>query len=160
VKEHPEIMWCYYHWDPCPTYLLSKRYPLFKYNIFLNQSPSCSPLGEDARNSIASRGKGQINLPATFLAGDTLSRIFPVQKRTGIQIETRSLLLMKERERESLSAFGPVSGGDGMRYSTAFRQTILKRVLSPGHAPVSEFPAETGVSIQTIYKWIHAAERG
>jgi len=110
VKKHPEIMWCYYHWIPCPTYLLSKRYPLFKYNIFLNQWLSSGPLDGEIRNRIASRGKGQINFPATFLAGDTFSRIFPVQKRSGIQIEPRSFLLVTEKERETLSAFGPVSG--------------------------------------------------
>ncbi|MEA1912102.1 MAG: helix-turn-helix domain-containing protein [Spirochaetota bacterium] len=41
-----------------------------------------------------------------------------------------------------------------MKYSTGFRNTVLKKVLPPENSPISEVSKETGVSEQTIRNWL------
>ena len=41
-----------------------------------------------------------------------------------------------------------------MKYSTGFRNTLLKKVLPPENRSISEVSKETGVSEQTIRNWL------
>jgi len=47
-----------------------------------------------------------------------------------------------------------------MRYSIAFRDSVLKKVLPPDEQSVAMVSSEAGVSQQTIYKWLLAARNG
>lgn len=41
-----------------------------------------------------------------------------------------------------------------MKYSTGFRNNVLKKVLPPENRPISEVCKETGVSDQTVRNWL------
>ena len=41
-----------------------------------------------------------------------------------------------------------------MKYSTGFKNSVLKKVLPPENRPISEVCKETGVSDQTIRNWL------
>jgi transposase len=41
-----------------------------------------------------------------------------------------------------------------MKYSTGFRNTVIKKVLPPENRPLAEVSKETGVSEQTIRNWL------
>jgi transposase-like protein len=47
-----------------------------------------------------------------------------------------------------------------MKYSTAFRANILKKVLPPENRSVLEVSKENGISTQTIYTWLKRAKDG
>ena len=47
-----------------------------------------------------------------------------------------------------------------MKYSTAFRANILKKVLPPENRSVLEVSRENGLSTQTIYTWLKRAKDG
>ena len=47
-----------------------------------------------------------------------------------------------------------------MKYSTAFRANILKKVFPPENRSVLEVSRENGLSTQTIYTWLKRAKDG
>ncbi len=47
-----------------------------------------------------------------------------------------------------------------MKYSTAFRNNVLKKVIPPESRSVMEVSKETGVSTQTIYGWLKQVKDG
>ena len=47
-----------------------------------------------------------------------------------------------------------------MKYSTAFRNNILKKVLPPENRSVIEVSKEHGISAQTIYAWLKRSKDG
>ncbi len=47
-----------------------------------------------------------------------------------------------------------------MKYSVAFRNNVLKKVIPTESRSVIEVSKETGVSIQTIYGWLKQAKEG
>ncbi len=47
-----------------------------------------------------------------------------------------------------------------MRYSAAFRNNILRKVLPPQNQSVIEVSKETGIAVQTIYSWIKRTKNG
>ena len=47
-----------------------------------------------------------------------------------------------------------------MKYSTGFRNNILKKVLPPENRSVPSVSKESGVSEQTIYNWINKMKNG
>jgi transposase len=47
-----------------------------------------------------------------------------------------------------------------MKYSTAFRANILKKVLPPENRSVLEVSRENGLSTQTIYAWLKRVKDG
>ena len=47
-----------------------------------------------------------------------------------------------------------------MKYSTAFRNNMLKKVIPPESRSVIEVSKETGVSTQTIYGWLKQVKEG
>ena len=44
-----------------------------------------------------------------------------------------------------------------MRYSLAFKQSVLRRILPPNTESVNEVSAELGISANTIYQWLKKA---
>jgi transposase len=47
-----------------------------------------------------------------------------------------------------------------MGYSEKHRNVILQKVLPPNNRPVHEVSKETGVAVQTIYKWLNMIKDG
>lgn len=47
-----------------------------------------------------------------------------------------------------------------MKYSTTFRNNVLKKILPPSNRPVSEVSKEMGISIQTITNWKQKLKNG
>ena len=47
-----------------------------------------------------------------------------------------------------------------MKYSAAFRNNVLKKVIPPESRSVIEVSKETGVSTQTIYGWLKQVKEG
>lgn len=47
-----------------------------------------------------------------------------------------------------------------MKYSSGFKQVILRKVLPPEGRPVAEVSRETGISEQTIRNWMERARNG
>ena len=47
-----------------------------------------------------------------------------------------------------------------MGYSEKHRNVILQKVLPPNNRPVHEVSKETGVAVQTIYKWLKMIKDG
>lgn len=47
-----------------------------------------------------------------------------------------------------------------MRYSLAFKESQVKKVLPPSNRLVSEVAKEAGISIQTLHNWLNKAKEG
>jgi len=47
-----------------------------------------------------------------------------------------------------------------MKYSSGFKQGILKKVLPPESRPVVEISKETGIAEQTIRNWMEQVKNG
>lgn len=47
-----------------------------------------------------------------------------------------------------------------MKFSTAFRNGVLKKVLPPESRPISQVSEETGISVQTIRNWLQRLKSG
>ncbi|WP_156789655.1 hypothetical protein [Gracilinema caldarium] len=47
-----------------------------------------------------------------------------------------------------------------MRYSQRLRNAVLRKVLPPESQNISAVSAEFGIAIQTIQRWISAAQSG
>jgi transposase len=47
-----------------------------------------------------------------------------------------------------------------MRYSSAFRNNVIRKVIPPENRPVGEVSKEYGVSVQTIQNWLEKLKDG
>ena len=47
-----------------------------------------------------------------------------------------------------------------MRYSLAFKESQIKKVLSPSNRSIKEVAEEAGISDQTLRNWINKAKEG
>lgn len=54
----------------------------------------------------------------------------------------------------------PQEEGASMRYSQRLRNAVLRKVLPPESQNISAVSAEFGIAIQTIQRWISAAQSG
>lgn len=41
-----------------------------------------------------------------------------------------------------------------MRYSEGFKRSVVRRMITPGGPSANQVSEETGVSLQTVYKWL------
>jgi len=112
IAKHPGILWCYYVVDPCPSFLVSKHFfPMFGYNVFLNQNLSPGAPGKDTLSRFRRYRKASINFPYTAIDRDTISRTYPVQCQEGVLVDIRSYGRSTPQQLRALSRFGTVSGG-------------------------------------------------